>query len=117
MRNYILIAVLTLILAAMTPPCLAGGFTSEQIEQGRIQVRQLEKQGTREVSGTGVYYIWHGDWYAMSYDRQLRTMRAIADAEYTASQGRYTHMHIEYEGSTVAEATPTGGIRVIKSRP
>lgn len=111
---FILAALLTL---SLIPAATAEGFTQAQVKQAEIVRDAMSQQGDREVQGSGVYYTWRSDWYALGYDRQLRTMRMIADSEYVASSGTITHMHIEYAGQTVAEATPMGGVKVLKSRP
>lgn len=77
----------------------------------------LRQRGTREVVGSGAWYDWRENWYAMNFQRQMDTIRLIADTEYCASDGKITHMHVDFNGEHVAEATPNGGVRVLKSRP
>ncbi|WP_156904544.1 zinc ribbon domain-containing protein [Desulfovibrio aminophilus] len=91
--------------------------TPEQKQSASNILLILRQRGTREVVGGGAWYDWRENWYGMDFQRQMDTMRLIADTEYCVSNGKITHMHIDFNGEHVAEATPTGGIRVLKSRP
>jgi hypothetical protein len=77
----------------------------------------LQQRGKREIVGSGAWYDWRENWYALDFQRQMDTIRLIADTEYCVSDGNVTHMHIDFNGEHVAEATPNEGIRVLKSRP
>lgn len=95
----------------------ADGVTPSQKAKGEEVRATLVTLGEREVVGNGVWYSWHSNWYALDFQSQHGLMRSIADAEYCASEGRLTHMHILYRNEEVANATPRGGIQVLKSRP
>jgi len=73
--------------------------------------------GLREVVGSGAWYTWDGDWYSLSFAAQREVMQKIANLERKESGGKISHVHIEYNGTRVAEFTPNGGVVVLKSRP
>lgn len=97
---------------ALSSPC-----TPEQLSHAKAVLSVLQGRGHREVAGSGVWYVWRENWYGMDFQRQMDTMRLVADTEYCVSGGAIKHMHIDFNGEHVAEATPNGGVRVLKSRP
>lgn len=116
--KYLIVSVLAVSIFLSTSTLgLSGGCTAMQQDQAKTVLASMVNLGEREVVGSGVWYVWKSNWYAMGPDAQERVMRMVADAEFCAHNGRYTHMHIEYNGHEVAKATPQGGIQVLRSTP
>jgi len=103
--------------SATTSPTKQTVCTSNQKSSALNVLNVLRKRGERELISSTVYYDWKESWYSMDYQRQLDTIRLVADTEYCASDGVITGMFIEYGGERVAEATPLGGPKVLLSRP
>jgi hypothetical protein len=123
MEDYVMrfasLALSIFMLLTMAFPAQAqdSNFTEHDVDTGKLHIELFQKQGKREVHGSSAYWTWYQGWYSMTFDHQRRIIDILAGAEVKASRGAIDCIYIEYNGDTVAKATPTSGVKVVKHRP
>lgn len=117
MRRIAVAALFCLTFLAFAAYAQNYNFTEEDVETGKLHIELFQKQGKREVHGSSAYWTWYQGWYSMSFDHQRKIIDILSGAELKASQGAINYIYIQYNGDTVAKATPSSGVKVVKHRP
>lgn len=92
-------------------------YSADQKASANAVIENLKVFASREALSNIVYYDWLNEWYTLDFDTQYKLISSAADAEIVMSDGKIKVIKFEYARTLVAEATPSGGVKVLKHRP